>query len=63
MAGSANGQEKVYTVFWLATLVGKMGLPCSLGIFKEGEIKMAGYWPQYLFALLLTTTLCQAIKM
>ena len=40
-----------------------MRLPCSLGIFKEGEIKMAGYWPQYLFALLLTTTLCQAIKM
>ena len=63
MAGSANGQEKVYTAFWLPTLAGKMRLPCSLGIFKEGKIKTAGYWPQYLFPLLLTTTLCQAIKM
>ena len=34
MAGFANGQDEANPVFWLATLAGKLGLSCPLGISR-----------------------------
>ena len=71
MAGSESGQDEVNHVFRLATRVARwvylarLGFPlwCNKSFIDQAcSVKMAGYWPHSLYALLWTSTSSRSIN-